>query len=132
MSRKKAPKGSSRSPSDSGSGKKPTSSGQEKAKFKTDTKKRIEEAIAVLDFRLHMEYLNTVSALGGGDFEEFKRSWLMNYYNAMTAAGFRDKPKNAPSLEEQPRLTKANDELMFNLQPSADNSSNRGNTPKPK
>ncbi|MGI0497221.1 hypothetical protein ACOKW7_16255 [Limnospira platensis CENA597] len=127
MSRRRAPKGSSKSSSDSGSGKKPTPPGQEKAKFRSDTKNRIEEAIAVLDFRLHLDYLNMASAVGGGDFEEFKRSWLMNYYNAMIASRFRDKPKTAPSREQQPRLTKANDELMMNRQIKSDNLSSREN-----
>ncbi|MDT9179827.1 MAG: hypothetical protein P5702_22135 [Limnospira sp. PMC 1291.21] len=112
MSKRRAPRGSGNSQPDSGGGKKPPSAGQEKAKFKSDTRKRIEEGIAVLDFRLHLEYLNVASAVGGGDFEEFKRSWLMNYYNAMTASGFKDKPKTAPSREQQPRLIKTNDELM--------------------
>ncbi|MFO7032976.1 hypothetical protein B9T07_24670, partial [Limnospira fusiformis CCALA 023] len=84
-------------------------------------------AIAVLDFRLHLDYLNMASAVGGGDFEEFKRSWLMNYYNAMIASRFRDKPKTAPSREQQPRLTKANDELMMNRQIKSDNLSSREN-----
>nr|WP_317268813.1 hypothetical protein [Arthrospira sp. PLM2.Bin9] len=132
MSKRRPPRGSSSAPPDSGSGKKPTPPGQEKAKFTSDTRKRIDEAIAVLDFRLHLDYLNMASAVGGGDFEEFKRSWLMNYYNAMTASKFRDKPKTAPSREQQPRLTKANDELMMNPQARAGDSSNPRNTPKPK
>ena len=112
MTKRNPPRGSNRPPSDSGSGRKPPSKKDEKAGLRTDTNNRIEEAIAVLDFRLHLEYLNVVSALGGGDFEQFKRSWLMNYYNAMTASGFKDKPKTAPSREQQPRLIKTNDELM--------------------
>ncbi|MGI0497222.1 hypothetical protein [Limnospira platensis] len=127
MSRRRAPKGSSKSSSDSGSGKKPTPPGQEKAKFRSDTKNRIEEAIAVLDFRLHLDYLNMASAVGGGDFEEFKRSWLMNYYNAMTEPRFKDKPKSPPSKTERPRLLKTNDELMMNRQIKSDNLSSREN-----
>ena len=112
MTKRNPPRGSNRPPSDSGSGKKPPSEREKKAGLRTDTNNRIEEAIAVLDFRLHLDYLNMASAVGGGDFEEFKRSWLMNYYNAMTASGFKDKPKTAPSREQQPRLIKTNDELM--------------------
>ncbi|WAK74355.1 hypothetical protein AP9108_33495 [Arthrospira sp. PCC 9108] len=67
------------------------------------------------------------SAVGGGDFEEFKRSWLMNYYNAMTEPRFKDKPKSPPSKTERPRLLKTNDELMMNRQIKSDNLSSREN-----
>ena len=127
MSKRRAPRGSGNSQPDSGGGKKPPSAGQEKAKLKNDTKSRVEEAIAVLDFRLHLEYLNVASAVGGGDFEEFKRSWLMNYYNAMTEPRFKDKPKSPPSKTERPRLLKTNDELMMNRQIKSDNLSSREN-----
>ncbi|MFO7143544.1 hypothetical protein B9T16_25510 [Arthrospira sp. PCC 8006] len=127
MTKRNPPRGSNRPPSDSGSGRKPPSKKDEKAGLRTDTNNRIEEAIAVLDFRLHLDYLNMASAVGGGDFEEFKRSWLMNYYNAMTEPRFKDKPKSPPSKTERPRLLKTNDELMMNRQIKSDNLSSREN-----
>ena len=127
MTKRNPPRGSNRPPSDSGSGKKPPSEREKKAGLRTDTNNRIEEAIAVLDFRLHLDYLNMASAVGGGDFEEFKRSWLMNYYNAMTEPRFKDKPKSPPSKTERPRLLKTNDELMMNRQIKSDNLSSREN-----
>ncbi|QQW31368.1 hypothetical protein AP9108_12990 [Arthrospira sp. PCC 9108] len=127
MTKRNPPRGSNRPPRDSGSGGKPPSKKDEKAGLRTDTNNRIEEAIAVLDFRLHLDYLNMASAVGGGDFEEFKRSWLMNYYNAMTEPRFKDKPKSPPSKTERPRLLKTNDELMMNRQIKSDNLSSREN-----
>lgn len=103
----------------------------QKEAMKSDTKTRVDEAIATLEFELHLQWLNMNGGIGTGDFEEFKESWVKNYVNAATAIAAADRPEKPPKSKE-PKIKKLNEEKAVTPSGGAIDGGGGGKPKKPK